>query len=81
MRLRLLRSRPELRHHRSHRGPVDPVHLRLHRVYLRDHGELLSVMLALLLTLLHHSLSYIDRCRVRAAMPGVEVSPVHLFPL
>ena len=25
------------------RGPVDSVHLRLHRAYLRDHGELLKV--------------------------------------
>ena len=25
------------------RGPVDSVHLRLHRAYLRDHGELLNV--------------------------------------
>ena len=79
MRRRLLWSRPKLRRDPPHRGQVDSVRLRLHQVHHRDHGELLSVMLTLLLTLLHRSPSYIDRRRVRAAMAGVEFHPVCPF--
>ena len=71
MRRRLLRSRPKLRRDPPHRGQGDSVRLRLHQVHPYDHGELRSMMLAFLLTLLHRSHSYVDRRRVRAVMAGV----------
>ena len=63
------------------RGHVVPDHLRLHQAHRRDHGELLNVMLTSLLTLLHYCWGYAVRRRARAAMAGMEPSPVRLLPI
>ena len=61
------------------RGQAIPDHLRLHQAHRCDRGELLNMMFTSLLTLPHSCRGYAVSRRARAAMAGMESSPVQLL--